>query len=244
MQSLYAIVLLFSLGYITLPAKGDWWSDCPPPFKWSQCEGQGSLKFTAKTVSLTPDPPVIGEDATFGIVGEYQGEDIDVTKGSTIEITVFYAGDDPIYTETDALCEKASCPITKGAIEFTYVQNLPPIAPPGCYKVEVTAHADGELLMCVDVFFNMTFSEALTATREVANTVRGATERKLQGAGTDIAARAVALSGNNDHQFESQVESESDFYNSVKPYIENAMRQRKEDAMSFSFTVPNVKLPQ
>lgn len=52
----------------------------------------------------------------------------DVPAGR-ISINVSYAGT-PIYEEDDDLCTKAACPIKTGPIEITYLQELPPIAPP------------------------------------------------------------------------------------------------------------------
>jgi hypothetical protein len=52
----------------------------------------------------------------------------DVPAG-LISINVTFAGTQ-IYEEVDDLCSKTSCPIKTGPIAITYVQDLPPIAPP------------------------------------------------------------------------------------------------------------------
>lgn len=46
-----------------------------------------------------------------------------------ISIDVAYEGTQ-IYEEVDDLCGKTSCPIKTGPIDITYIQDLPPIAPP------------------------------------------------------------------------------------------------------------------
>jgi hypothetical protein len=52
----------------------------------------------------------------------------DVPSG-LISINVSFAGTQ-IYEEVDDLCSKTSCPIKTGPLDITYVQDLPPIAPP------------------------------------------------------------------------------------------------------------------
>lgn len=173
------LVVLLVLLYGSQALADDWWTDCPPPFKWSVCDIP-NLPFKADSVSLMPDPPVIGVDALFGITGQYTGAPVEASSGSTIEIAVSYAGEDIIYTETDLLCEKTTCPIQTGPIEFSYVQNLPPIAPPGCYKVEVTARNGDDVLMCVDVYFNMTYPDETNAASSLKldSTSKGAAVRR------------------------------------------------------------------
>eukprot|EP00878_Enallax_costatus_P026168 GHUV01028053.1.p1 GENE.GHUV01028053.1~~GHUV01028053.1.p1 ORF type:complete len:141 (+),score=36.39 GHUV01028053.1:69-491(+) len=78
----------------------------------------------------------------------------DVQSG-TISIDVSFEGTQ-IYEEVDDLCGKTSCPIKTGPIEIAYVQDLPPIAPPGMYDVQVVARStEDEELMCVVVHFEM-----------------------------------------------------------------------------------------
>lgn len=52
----------------------------------------------------------------------------DVQSGS-ISIDVSFMGTQ-IYEEVDDLCGKTACPIKTGPIEISYIQDLPPIAPP------------------------------------------------------------------------------------------------------------------
>jgi hypothetical protein len=52
----------------------------------------------------------------------------DVPSG-LISINVSFAGTQ-IYEEVDDLCSKTTCPIKTGPLDITYVQDLPPIAPP------------------------------------------------------------------------------------------------------------------
>lgn len=54
------------------------------------------------------------------------------TPGGRVTLKVSYLGFQ-IYTESSDLCSRTSCPLAPGPVAITYVQNLPPIAPPvGC----------------------------------------------------------------------------------------------------------------
>ena len=53
---------------------------------------------------------------------------IDVSSG-TVEIAIAFMGVD-IFSKTEDLCAKASCPIKAGPAVITLVEALPPIAPP------------------------------------------------------------------------------------------------------------------
>ncbi|KAF8069539.1 npc-2 [Scenedesmus sp. PABB004] len=119
-------------------------------FTWTPCDAD-KVPFTPDVVQLTPDPPQAGGSVTFVIKGNAVH---DVPHG-LISINVSFA-DTQIYEEVDDLCSKTSCPIKTGPIDITYVQDLPPIAPPGEYDVEVVARGvDDEELMCVVVHFEM-----------------------------------------------------------------------------------------
>eukprot|EP00877_Chromochloris_zofingiensis_P009375 jgi/Chrzof1/4691/Cz14g23010.t1 len=119
-------------------------------FTWKPCDAD-KVPFIPDTVQLIPDPPVIGNTVTFNIKGNAVH---DVPSGS-ISIDVTFAGTQ-IYEEVDDLCSKTSCPIKTGPIDITYVQDLPPIAPPGEYDVQVVARDTQNVeLMCVVVHFEM-----------------------------------------------------------------------------------------
>lgn len=119
-------------------------------FTWDPCD-VGKVPFTPDVVQLVPDPPAAGGQVSFKISGNAVH---DVQSGS-ISIDVAYEGTQ-IYEEVDDLCGKTSCPIKTGPIDITYIQDLPPIAPPGGYDVQVVARStEGEELMCVVVHFEM-----------------------------------------------------------------------------------------
>jgi len=120
-------------------------------FKWEPCDAD-KVPFVPDNVALVPDPPVIGSQVTFNIKGSNAVREV---ASGRITINVAYAGT-PIYEEVDDLCSKTTCPITLGPIDVAYVQDLPPIAPPGEYQVQVVARdtEDAEL-MCVLVTFDM-----------------------------------------------------------------------------------------
>lgn len=119
-------------------------------FTWTPCD-VGKVPFTPDVVQLVPDPPAAGGQVTFKIGGNAVH---DVQSGS-ISIDVSFMGTQ-IYEEVDDLCGKTACPIKTGPIEISYIQDLPPIAPPGEYDVQVVARSsEGEELMCVVVHFEM-----------------------------------------------------------------------------------------
>eukprot|EP00892_Ulva_mutabilis_P001143 jgi/Ulvmu1/11029/UM007_0209.1 len=62
----------------------------------------------------------------------------------------------PIFETEWDLCERTSCPISPGDLEIHYGQTLPPIAPPGNYKVRLAAKGtDGSELLCLTVSFSI-----------------------------------------------------------------------------------------
>ncbi|KAI8468561.1 MAG: ML domain-containing protein [Monoraphidium minutum] len=119
-------------------------------FTWEACDADAA-PFKPTDVLLSPDPPVIGSEVTFTIKGN---ADRDVAAGA-ISMSVAFTGV-PIYEASDDLCAKTACPIAPGPLEIKYVQQLPPIAPPGDYDVTLrTKDAAGSELQCVTVHFTM-----------------------------------------------------------------------------------------
>lgn len=117
---------------------------------WKPCEDAGKL-FVPSKVELTPDPPTIGEKVLFSIKGQ---ADREVASGS-LDIAVNYQGMD-IFQDSKDLCARTTCPIKQGPLDITYSQELPPIAPPGEYEVQVTARDEsGAALMCIVVDFEL-----------------------------------------------------------------------------------------
>ncbi|GBF99574.1 hypothetical protein Rsub_12199 [Raphidocelis subcapitata] len=119
-------------------------------FTWEACDADAA-PFKASEVLLAPDPPRIGEQVTFTIKA---AADRDVAAGA-IGMSVAFMGT-PIFEGSDDLCAKTACPIAPGPIQIDYVQDLPPIAPPGDYDVTLKARdAAGQELLCVVVHFSM-----------------------------------------------------------------------------------------
>lgn len=53
----------------------------------------------------------------------------DTVTSGTVEMTITFMGVD-IWTNSEDLCTKTTCPLQKGPVTITLVENLPPIAPP------------------------------------------------------------------------------------------------------------------
>jgi hypothetical protein len=149
-------------------------------FSWSACtpdssEGGGGDAapplLTPSAVTLTPDPPEIGNPVSFGISGTLatpvEGGTVD---GGTIGLRVKFEGVE-LYEEEGPLCEKieGGCPAGggdgSGGAKIEYQQDLPPIAPPGHYQVRVigttgASTREGQAVVCVDVEFDMVMPSA------------------------------------------------------------------------------------
>eukprot|EP00882_Tetradesmus_deserticola_P002861 GHRQ01003043.1.p1 GENE.GHRQ01003043.1~~GHRQ01003043.1.p1 ORF type:complete len:182 (+),score=52.28 GHRQ01003043.1:157-702(+) len=119
-------------------------------FTWEPCDAD-KVPFIPDHVDLVPDPPAAGGQVVFKI----QGNAVHDVPSGLISINVSFAGTQ-IYEEVDDLCSKTTCPIKTGPLNIVYEQDLPPIAPPGDYDVQVVARGvDNEELMCVVVHFEM-----------------------------------------------------------------------------------------
>ncbi|KAG2487052.1 hypothetical protein HYH03_014298 [Edaphochlamys debaryana] len=126
---------------------------------WSPCDNELTA-FVPSSVTLTPDPPVIGSPATFVITGEIAND----LQGGSVDMTVSFSGL-PIYSSSSDLCSKTTCPVPAGPIALTLVEALPPIAPPGDYGLQVVARgSDGSELACVNVNFSLVLPSAVRAT--------------------------------------------------------------------------------
>jgi hypothetical protein len=163
-------------------------------FTWKACD-EDKVPFVPDNVMLVPDPPAAGGQVTFNIKGNAVH---DVPAGQ-IAIDVSFAGT-PIYEEVDDLCSKTTCPIKTGPLDIKYIQDLPPIAPPGEYDVRVIARdtAGGEL-MCVDVHFEMlppSFVQKFLPGSWLGKQ-KGSQSQSISEAGPAIARRLMqALRGN------------------------------------------------
>ncbi|KAK9849124.1 hypothetical protein WJX84_009227 [Apatococcus fuscideae] len=115
---------------------------------WKEC-GEGKTKISS--VTLTPDPPVAGSMADFGIKGD---SGIDVSAG-TLSLAVAFMGF-PIWSETKDLCERTQCPVKKGPVELAVQEYLPPLTPPGAYNITITAQTTANVqLLCLQVDFQI-----------------------------------------------------------------------------------------
>jgi hypothetical protein len=163
-------------------------------FTWSACDAD-KVPFVPDNVLLVPDPPAAGGQVTFNI----QGNAVHDVPAGQISIDVSFAGT-PIYEEVDDLCSKTSCPIKTGPLDIKYIQDLPPIAPPGEYDVRVIARdIAGTELMCVDVHFEMlppSFVQKFLPGSWLGKT-KGSQSQRISEAGPAIARRMLqALRGN------------------------------------------------
>jgi hypothetical protein len=156
------VVILLVLGCCSSAALGMSWKPCSAPTA-------GLKMFVPDAVELQPDPPTIGDSVLFSIKGQ---ADRNVTSGS-LDISVQFQGMD-IYQESKDLCSRTKCPIKVGPISIAYSQDLPPIAPPGDYEVQVSAKGpDGEELMCIVVDFELVYPGAKSWIHKAKSTFGG-----------------------------------------------------------------------
>ncbi|GMP63559.1 hypothetical protein CsSME_00025193 [Camellia sinensis var. sinensis] len=78
-------------------------------------------------------------------------------SGGKLVIDVAYFGFH-IYSETDELCEKTSCPISAGDFLISHSQDLPGFTPPGTYTLTMKME-DGNKnqLTCINFDFSIGF---------------------------------------------------------------------------------------
>jgi hypothetical protein len=143
-------------------------------------------------VTLSPDPPQIGNAVAFAITGALSAP----VTGGTIGLRVKFEGVD-LYEEEGPICEKieGGCSSAPGGggggddeaspattttattaptttTTITYRQDLPPVAPPGHYSVRVigttgASTREGATVVCVDVEFDMVMpSRSVSAAAE------------------------------------------------------------------------------
>jgi len=63
----------------------------------------------------------------------------------------------PLYTETDDICTKTSCPAT-GVFELSHGETLPSIALPGSYTIQMKMLGENdEELTCISFGFSIGF---------------------------------------------------------------------------------------
>ena len=75
-----------------------------------------TTKFSINSLSLTPDPPIVGQNSTLSITYTNPGP---VVSAGTAKYSISYNG--LPYSQTDDLCKATTCPIEVG--EHTVVSS-------------------------------------------------------------------------------------------------------------------------
>jgi len=123
---------------------------------WTNC-GSSSDDLTIDTVSITPDPPKIGQTLTIVATGSLSTT---VTGGSAF-VSIIYDGFLPVLNNTFALCTLANqigvkCPLAQGPVGFKVSQAIPAVAPSGSYGGKIVAtDQNGKEIACISLSFNM-----------------------------------------------------------------------------------------
>ncbi|EFJ42088.1 hypothetical protein VOLCADRAFT_77249 [Volvox carteri f. nagariensis] len=186
---------------------------------WAPCD-EGQTAFTPSSVTLSPDPPVIGSAATFVISGNIESE----LQGGSVDMVVSFFGF-PIYSSTSDLCSKTTCPVPAGPISLTLEELLPPIAPPGDYGLQVVARGPGgDELACVNVNFSLVLppftAASTTAISTTASLVAATSSAASRASLAKEAAAAWALRGASRHHVSSGLK--------VKALIGDAIAREEE----------------
>jgi len=182
------LLVVLSLACLAQGARAFTWTPCTPdpaPSSFERAVAADAAKaaapplLTPTAVTLTPDPPVIGSSVEFLIKGPLSAP---ITQG-TIGLRVKFEGVE-LYEEEADVCEKLEGGCGGGGgggggqaggaeASIKYVQELPPIAPPGHYSVRVvgntgeSVYGPGDALVCVDVEFDMVLPSARKAAADV-----------------------------------------------------------------------------
>ncbi|KAF2070418.1 hypothetical protein CYY_008262 [Polysphondylium violaceum] len=100
---------------------------------WSQCPGNSDPTFSITTLTVTPDPPKIGQSCVVNLVGTLNDE---VTSGSSLFTLYFYiaGGWRKLPSFSNDVCKIVTCPVQPGPFKFTTTINVPFITPPGQYQ--------------------------------------------------------------------------------------------------------------
>ncbi|KAF7154011.1 hypothetical protein RHSIM_Rhsim01G0068700 [Rhododendron simsii] len=118
------------------------------------CDKKGDYDVKVSGVEISPYPIVKGKPATFSISAS-AGKAV---SGGKLVIDVSYFGFH-IYSETDDICGKTSCPISSGDFIISHSQVLPGFTPPGTYTLKMTMLEDGsnDQLTCITFDFSIGF---------------------------------------------------------------------------------------
>ncbi|KAL7225899.1 hypothetical protein ACSBR1_021116 [Camellia fascicularis] len=125
------------------------------------CDKKANYAVKVSRIEISPNPVARGRPATFSISATAD----EAISGGKLVINVAYFGFH-IYSETDELCGKTSCPISAGDFLISHSQDLPGFTPPGTYTLTMKME-DGNknLLTCINFDFSIGFfvSDAVAA---------------------------------------------------------------------------------
>ncbi|EGG17528.1 hypothetical protein DFA_08524 [Cavenderia fasciculata] len=97
---------------------------------WSYCDGVDpkSLTFTISALTLAPNPPVIGQDATVKVTGNLLQQ---VTGGASTFVVQHYVLGHWITLPafTNSVCQSYTCPIQPGSITHQLSIPIPSFTP-------------------------------------------------------------------------------------------------------------------
>ncbi|XP_047332382.1 putative phosphatidylglycerol/phosphatidylinositol transfer protein DDB_G0282179 [Impatiens glandulifera] len=117
------------------------------------CNNKANYDVKVNGVEISPYPVSRGVDTIFSISAS-TGEAISEGK---LMIDVSYFGFH-IYSETDDICSKTSCPVSAGDFVVSHSQSLPIFTPPGTYSLTMKME-DGNKrqLTCIHFDFSIGF---------------------------------------------------------------------------------------
>jgi hypothetical protein len=102
--------------------------------------------FRPSQLSLTPDPPIPGQNAKLTLVFYNTGDEIK----SGIASTVVFLNGVLVSSTDDPLCESTTCPITPGSNDRSTESIFPSIS--GLIKSTINwINSDGDSLLCIDM---------------------------------------------------------------------------------------------
>ncbi|KAJ7189448.1 ML domain-containing protein [Mycena pura] len=121
---------------------------------YSDC-GSYEYAIVLKTLSVSPDPPVRGQDLTITATGTARRK---IEEGAYADVTVKLGLIKLIQKQFD-VCEEArnanasvQCPIEEGEYEVTQTVTLPREIPPAKFTVNVRGYTvDDDDMLCVDL---------------------------------------------------------------------------------------------
>eukprot|EP01027_Heterolobosea_sp_BB2_P020498 GEZU01029245.1.p2 GENE.GEZU01029245.1~~GEZU01029245.1.p2 ORF type:complete len:144 (+),score=40.14 GEZU01029245.1:54-485(+) len=120
---------------------------------WQSCAQPGDV-LTLTSITVNPDPPVIGQDLTIAVNGTLAS---DVTSG-TVHASVTLDGATLLDQDFD-LCSFSSaiqCPFKAGPFNVAQTFNIPPYAPSGEYSGQfIIDDQNGKEVTCIKFDFSM-----------------------------------------------------------------------------------------